>query len=440
MLTGCRKGLLVVALLILGSRTRAFAQVGGQGAMEGTPTGDIGVKLSETNVLHVGVAAEGGYDTNVFYNDTSPQSSALIRIIPSFNITNNGRDGQPHSVAVYTLGANLTYREYLNQDESIRNQRAFVPKVVGMLAISGEKVRLTLGDSFLRSEEAPYFAPTAPGQTSSGLIIRDTNQANIGLGISPGGGRLNFTLRYANALDYFETQYSYASNMTHDGLLDVSWKWLPKTALFMQGGGSFIHYLKPGSANAQSADPRQDSTQVRGLLGLRGLITPKTTALVQAGYQTAFYEASSNPAAAPTNNPSGVSNISAVIELGYLATLLSRADLTLRHEFRNSPVIGDFYDTDSAALGYSHQFGRLVGGLHGAFEWRRYHNYVNPTTMAPADRKDVLFGSGASFDYFIQRWFFGGASYQVTLARPTGDPGAVAYTKHQVFARLGLAY
>jgi hypothetical protein len=446
MLTGSRKVLVAAALLILGSRTSAFAQ-NNQGAMEGTPTGDIGVKLSETNILHVGVAAEAGYDTNVFYNDANAQTSAVLRIIPSFNLTNNGRDGQPRSVVVYTLGANLTYREYLNKDENIRNQRAFVPKVVGSLAITGEKTRFTLGDSFARSEEAPYFAPpaNASGQQPSGLIIRDINQANIGVGLSPGGGRFTFSLRYSNALDYFETQYTYASNMTHDGMMDISWKWLPKTALFLQGGAAYIHYLNPNDPGSMSSDPREDSTQVRGLLGLRGLITPKTTLNLQAGYQTAFYKESTAPGAPPTVNPSGTSTINALIDIGYLPTLLSRANLTLQHGFRNSPVIGDFYDSDSAALGYSHQLGQLVGGLHGAFEWRRYHNYAVPNPMMPAmltpvDRNDVLFGGGVNFDYFIQRWFFAGVGYQVTLDRPNNDSGAVAYTKQQVFARLGLAY
>ena len=41
MLKGCCKRLVVVALLVLGGGAPAFAQ-NGQGAMEGTPTGDIG--------------------------------------------------------------------------------------------------------------------------------------------------------------------------------------------------------------------------------------------------------------------------------------------------------------------------------------------------------------------------------------------------------------
>src|SRR5205814_10107778 len=152
-----------------------------------------------------------------------------------------------------------------------------------------------------------------------------------GLVLSPGGGRFTFSRRYSNALDYFESQYTYASNMTHDGMLDISWKWLPKTALFLQGGAAYVHYFKPDAPGSTMTDPREDSTQVRGLLGLRGLLTPKTTLNLQAGYQTAFYQTSSNPAARPTTNPSGASNINALLDLGYLPTLQSRANLTLQH-------------------------------------------------------------------------------------------------------------
>src|SRR5688572_9327237 len=87
--------------------------------------GDIRVKLSDTNTLHVGVAAEAGYDTNVFFNDQARTDSAVLRVIPSFLITNNGRDGSARSAAIYSFGANLVYREYLNDDPNVRGQRAF---------------------------------------------------------------------------------------------------------------------------------------------------------------------------------------------------------------------------------------------------------------------------------------------------------------------------
>jgi hypothetical protein len=425
MLNARFKSLIVIAALAgLGNSTRALAQ---QSAMLGTPAGDIGVKLSDSSVLHVGVSAEAGYDTNVFYNDRAAQSSAMLRVTPSLLMTNNGRDGAPRSAVVYTLGANLTYREYLNSDENIRQQRAFVPSVVGTLAMNGQKTRLTLSDMFSRTEEPPYFA-------TSETIKRDNNQGSATLAMSPGGGRLTFSLRYSNALDYFESGYSYASNMTHDGMLDASWKWLPKTAVFLQGGASFIHYLNPGAALPSPNLKRGDSTQVRGLLGLRGLITSRTTLGVGAGYATAFYPAG-------TASPSGLSNILGQVELGYMPTLLSRLDLTLLHGFRNSAVIGDFYDLDSATLSYKHSLGQLVASAQGAFEYRRYHHYLDAMGNE-VPRKDTLLSAGASLDYYIQKWLFAGASYSVGLARQTDDVtgAAVPYTKQQVFARLGLAY
>src|SRR4051794_5707157 len=81
-----------------------------------TPENDIGVKLSDTGTLHVGITAEGGYDSNVFYNDQNRTESAILRIIPSFQITNVGRDGTVPRGGYYNFGASLTYREYLNDN------------------------------------------------------------------------------------------------------------------------------------------------------------------------------------------------------------------------------------------------------------------------------------------------------------------------------------
>ncbi|HXU81081.1 MAG TPA: hypothetical protein VN914_06775 [Polyangia bacterium] len=414
---------MIAALAGAGISTRAAAQ----NAMTGAPTGDIGVKLSETNTLHVGVAAEAGYDSNVFYNDQATQSSAIVRVTPSFMVTNNGRDGTARSAAVYTVGANLTYREYLNESENIRRQRAFVPTAVASLVLNGEKTRLNLGDMFTRTEDAPYFEN---GET----IKRDSNQGTVGVGLSPGGGRITLSLRYTNVLDYFESGYSYASNMTHDGMIDGSWKWLPKTALFLQVGGALVRYLNPSAAPPTPALQRDNSTQVRALTGLRGLITPKTTLGVSLGYSTAFY-----PAGSPS--PSGVSNILAQLEAGYMPTLLSKLGLTLTHGFRNSPVIGDYYDVDSATLALNYALGRLVATAQSSAEYRRYHNYVDAMGNN-VPRKDALFGAGVGLDYYVQKWFYAGASYGIGLARQSGDNSgaAVPFTKQQVFARLGLAY
>jgi hypothetical protein len=85
--------------------------------------------------------------------------------------------------------------------------------------------------------------------------------------------------------------------------------------------------------------------------------------------------------------------------------------------------------------------GALVASAQGAVDYRRYHNYVDAMGNN-VPRKDLLFSTSVGLDYFIQKWFFAGASYSLGLSRQTGDTtgAAVPFTKQQVFARLGLAY
>jgi hypothetical protein len=419
-----RSILLVTAFLVMRS--------GGAHAQSQLGASDIGVKLSETNVLHVGVAAEAGYDSNVFYNDSRKTDSAVLRIVPSMLVTNNGRDGQAHSELVYSLGASMIYREYLKADSNVRQQRAFIPTASASLLIPGAKANFGISDQFTRNEEPPYVPGGNP-------IVRDTNQGSANLGISPGGGRLTTSFRYTNALDLFETtEFKGASSMTHDGMVDVGWKWLPKTALFLQVGGGYTHFLytsAPGSAGRESSYP------LRALGGIRGLLSPKTTVNLGAGYATAFYQDS--------KNPSGVANLHVLASVGYIPTLLSRMSLALFHGFRNSPVIGNYYNVDSATFALNYLIGHVVAGSSVTYEYRRYQNYVTviptagmgPGTMQAVDRRDHIVSGGVSLDYYIQRWFYAGASYSIGLVDPTGpDPTAVKYTKQQVFARLGVSY
>lgn len=445
MLKGSFKLLGVATLIAAATSGRALAQ----NAMSSGPAGDIGVKLGDNTYLHAGVTAEAGWDTNVFYNDKptdtngvaqTPTSSAILQVIPSFLITNNGRDGKPQSPAVYTLGAKLLYREYLSNTASVRDQRAFIPSAVGTLALTGEKLKLALADTFSRTEEAPY----REGDPS---IKRDNNQGSAQLSISPGGGRITAALRYANAFDYFEgVDYKSASTMTHDGILDASWKWLPKTAIFIQGGGAYVHFLNPNAPGGMSSSaPRVDSVQVRGLAGLRGLLTPKTTVNVSLGYQTAFYQTPSTPPAGGVTygNPNGISNFRALLDLGFIPTLLTRINLQLEHTFRNSPVLGNYYDVDQATLTVSHALGQLVLGVHSSFEYRRYQNYAYqsaPGVFTPTNRNDVVGITGASIDYYVQKWLFAGVAYNLVLTRPHNDPTAIAFTKQQIFAHVGVAY
>jgi hypothetical protein len=378
-----------------------------------------GVRLSDEAVFHAGVGASAGYDSNVFFNDANKVTSPIIEVTPSFDLTNAARDGAIPLGVYYDLNASLQYREYLSDDPNVKAQRSFNPSVGAILQTNSQgTIGFGLADSFSRLQEPPYFA-------STGNITRDFNLASARLRVAPGGGRLAGVLQYSNSVQIFETTgIEYANMMGHELLLDLSWKWLPKTSVFVQVAQGVITYLKTDPAH-----PRNDGYPFKALAGLRGLVTSKVAAMISAGYAIGNYQNG-----AP--NPSGVSSLIGAVEFTYAPTALTSIALGYHHEFQNSPVIGTFYDTDFTYLGVKQTIAsRVVLGVNGRYEYRRYKGL-------PVSRNDHIVGAGALADYYIQQWFFAGVSYNVAFNNSNVGPaaGGIDYTKHMVLGRVGFVY
>jgi len=125
--------------------------------------------------------------------------------------------------------------------------RAFNPALGGLLRLSSRQtLSLSLSDNFNRSQDPPY-SPTAE------IITHDRNIASLELKVAPGGGRIQVLLRANNVLDLYETTgYEQGNNMGNEGVLDLSWRWLPRTALFVQVAQGAVTYLKSGSTGVAS--------------------------------------------------------------------------------------------------------------------------------------------------------------------------------------------
>ncbi len=288
---------------------------------------------------------------------------------------------------------------------------------------------MTVADSFARTEDAPYV------ETQSEHITRDYNQASAIFRIAPGGGRIEIAPRYVNRLDYYENaSLKYASNMAHEGALDLSWKWLPKTAIYLQGGVIFTDYLQSDT----SVMPRQNSIAYRGLLGLRGLVTAKVSSNIYAGYSNASYDGG-------IPGPSGADSLAAGLDINYQPTVFTRLGLSYAHGFRNSPVIGSFYGFDSAGLAVAQSFAsKLVLTLTGRYEFRRYHDILVMGGGYGSRNDNVVLG-GAQLDYFLTRWFYAGVLYsilanQTVKSSLTSGVMGIDYVKQQVFGRIGIIY
>jgi hypothetical protein len=215
-------------------------------------------------------------------------------------------------------------------------------------------------------------------------------------------------------------------------LLDVSWKWLPKTALFLQASQGYITYLydaPPGTPN------KVPSLPLRVFAGLRGLITPRVAGLLSLGYMNGFYESG-----ATTKGVFGHTYIQAQATI--TPTLVSRIVLGYKHDFTNS-VIGNFSYDDAVYASYGHQLaGRVAVDISGRYIRRNYQG-----TMLP--RVDHAFTAGAVVDYYPRNWIYAGLGYSlfsnatdatVTAGMPGAPPIPLDYIKQQFFVRLGITY
>ena len=388
----------------------------GGGPAMGTANGPFGVKLGEGSLLHASLGADVGYDSNVFFS-AKPTSATVAHVTPAADISNASRDGTAPDAVYYDLSANLVYREYLSGGDAVRQQRAFNPTVAGLLRFSSKQtLSLSLSDAFTRSQDPPY-------QEGLPAIAHDRNAATLQLKLAPGGGRIQVLLGFMNVLDMYETDpYKSGSNMTNTGMFDLSWRWLPKTALFVQVTQGAVTYLE--SNNGKFA-----SYPFRATAGLRGLLTQKLALKLAAGYGYGFY-------ASGAANTSGFGDVILVGELNYIMSMTTAAGLGYTHEFQNSPLVGDFYDLD-AVYGALRELvgGRVAVSASGRFEYRAYHG----AEAGIQGRIDKIVTAGLTADYMIQRVFYLGVGYTLSFAS-TNNATGVDYTKHVVVGRIGVLY
>jgi hypothetical protein len=394
-----------------------------------------GVQVSEGVLMHVGAGAEGGYDSNVFYTDSNPTGSQIYRASLFGSLSNGTRTGLAKTLS-FDARAGVLYRRYQSDDPGLNGYRdAWMPTAGLALSAGTGQIGFGLADTYARIEEAPYFSG-AP------VIIRNNNQASVEGRWSPGGGRLTGMLRYTNMVDVFSSGgYGYADSDTNTFMLDASWKWLPKTAIFLNLQQGYVFYLN--QTLAQSVG-KASSYPLQIAAGLRGLLTQKTSAVLALGYVNSFYS---------SGQSTGGFWGSTYADLSFTlrATELSRVVVGYRHDFQNS-VISAFYYAETAYASYVQQLGgRMALDLSGRYVYKNYQGLLRNTgTIA---RTDNFFQVGATLDYFLRNWMYAGLGYALLLNDANLTPAPVMqggpippapdsanYVKQQVFVRLGLTY
>jgi hypothetical protein len=430
-----RRLALSVTLGALLTSSVAFAQeevtIGYQGLpYKSSGESNTGIQIADGVLLHSGVGVELGYDTNVFYAHTNAEGSSLIRVMPFVDLTNATRTGPASKTLTFDLRGGLQYRHYFSSAADIQPfNNAWNPNAGLSLSLGGGQLAFAVADVFARIEDPPY-----QGQQASGVLERNNNQASAELRWAPGGGRLNGILRYTNMIDVFSQSYAYANSMTNTIMLDVSWKWLPKTAVFVNISQGYVFYFNDNVTVTNVVTNttnmgKASSFPLYATAGLRGLLTEKTSGALTIGYVNAFYSSG-------TSTGGFLGSTFADLNFTVRPTQLSRVVLGARHDFLNS-VISNFSYEDTVYASYVQQIaGRLALDLSGRFARLDYQgNFVDP---AQAGRIDYYFQVGATLDYFMRNWAYVGVGY--SLLDNDSNIAVNSYVKQQVFARLGVTY
>jgi hypothetical protein len=409
-----------------------------------------GINVADGMLLHVGAGVEAGYDSNVFYSNSSDPGgvipSGIIRTTAFAELTNAVRGAAALTMETppvsYSVRAGLVYRLYTSDNPDVEKYRsAFMPTAGLSLGTSSGHWSFSLTDSFIRLEDPPYVGVTL----GAAPITRDSNLAAIQANWAPGGGRISTMLRYTNTIDIFEQDsgFSYASSLANMLTLDVSWKWLPKTALFFEANQGWITYLNSSTPETQGmtvVDTRKSSSYpLRVFIGLRGLITQRVSAAIALGYINAFYASG-----ASSSGILGSTYVDA--QLSYSPSMLNRLTVGFHQDIVNS-VISNFYYETAVYASYLQQIaGRLALDLSGRLSHRNYEDLLFDPTHSRVDNTITV---GATLDYFIRNWAYAGVGYSLLSnlsdyhlpPGPTGGAGeSVEYTKNQIFARLGITY
>lgn len=241
--------------------------------------------------LHPGLGVEGGYDSNLFFEDDNTDAAALLRVTAHLymsTITGARQEdgettGDDDPTLRFTAGVAASYYHFFNDragdnvsvdgsfDLTINPEGRFVFRIYDTL---GRSIR-------------PFVDATPEGPAP--LYARIQNQAGVDLTLQSRGKTIGATLSYRLDLDYFEDEnFDYLNNLTHVVSAAVNWRFFPNTALISRTDVLFQNYLSPRSSGAGSQV--SDNRRVNSWLGVNGAFTQTLSFTAMVGYGVGFYE------------------------------------------------------------------------------------------------------------------------------------------------------
>ena len=397
-----------------------------------------GYKLGEGTVLHPSVGLEGGVVSNVFYEETDPVLSPVLKLLADLDVatlpperlgvTDEGNEfGQDATKPKvdFRAGVRLTYTEYLTTNDAAQAQRDLgVAANAALNAFPQGKVSFLLADDFVRDVRPRNFE-------STGDLDRDINTFRAAITARPGGGAIALSLRYENLIDRFESDQSRFANRLHHTIgARGEWQFLPFTKLELDG--SFGFYGQLGSGTGTDLD-KVDSNPLRVQAGLATAITELFTVRVRGGYAQGFYESGADYQGPLIG-----------VELGFRYSPVGRIVLSYDHEYRDS-INANFYADHVGKIQIDQQFWRIM--TTAAIEGRlRTYEGIPMSLGGATTRDDAILAAMFQARYVAREWLAITGDYRLVIDETDfrydadGFMDDPSYVRHEVLAGVRAAF
>jgi len=383
-----------------------------------------GYQVSENTVVHPSIGAQTGFDSNVFFEDSSAIGAGTLRILGKLELAPredvSGKGGTPPDFQ-YSAGARFAYQEYLSGNNSVTDQRNLGLGLDVLLGIKpASTFPISFEDHFVRTNRPTNFE-------SSSTLSRDINSFKARIGYVPEGRNLSGRLSFTNTIDVFESESSaFANRMLNNIQLGVDWQFLPITRFFVEGSYGFNSGLGSNSGKVSS-------TPVRGVAGVASAITESITLRAHGGYTFGSY-----------SQGASYSSFIYHLEGGYRYSPTGRVQLIFDRGFRDS-INANFFSDYMLKLAVDQQVQRVLVQANVATHLRSYQGV--PAVVGPiATRDDFILSGGAKASYELRDWIALDASYDLQLvqtdfvATADGESDDPSYVRHQIMAGAVAAF
>ncbi|MCG8420913.1 MAG: hypothetical protein MJE77_23580 [Proteobacteria bacterium] len=391
-----RRSACIVAVVIAVASSSALAQ---DTVVEGA-----GYEISEGTVVHPRASLSTGYISNVFYEagDEGGSGSAVIRLglsaalasehnrpagaveSPLESAESLGPAARSSPSLDYRLTGRLDYTQHISGNNNVKEQNGF-----SSLALGIDAHLVTMPDGPLSFMVDNRFTRDVRPRNYDfhGNFNRVINRLRGGLRWRPGRGALQFSARYENTLDIFESELPGVGNRMNQLLRGrAEWQFLPITRFYLDASYGFF--------GPMGDSDKPTSTPLRILLGGASAITENTTLRVHAGFGKGFYSAGAGMAGAEFTGPL----LGAEFGMRYRST--GRFTVAYQYDFRDA-LGASFYRDHAVQAKVDQQIDQILLHILADIRLRGYRGVF---TGGEGTRDDFILRLGTRVHYVLRDW------------------------------------